>query len=148
MSEVNWIEMIKRMNDIRLFSRTLIRRSTAEYEISAQHLDLLSQLLINSEGMTPICISKSMCLSKTIVSRLIESLSKKGYITKRPDLKDKRSYSVIITEQGKAEVYKIYTFYLSPIYELHSKMGNENFMELMKYIQIANNSMDIEKDKA
>jgi len=42
------------MQEIQLFSRSIIHRASKEYEILAQHLDLLSQLLTNKEGLSPI----------------------------------------------------------------------------------------------
>ena len=40
MENNDWITMVENMNEIRLFSRLLIRRVTKEHEISTQHLDL------------------------------------------------------------------------------------------------------------
>ena len=54
------------MQEIQLFSRNIIHRATKEYEIPAQHLDLLSQLLTHKEGLTPMCLSKIMGVNKTI----------------------------------------------------------------------------------
>lgn len=101
MEELNWKDMIEKMQEIKLFSRTIIHRTTKEYEIPAQHLELLSQLLIHEEGLTPMSLSKIMGLNKTIISRLINSLNNDGYIEKNKDSIDKRSYFVSITELGK-----------------------------------------------
>lgn len=141
MEDINWIYMIKKMSEIRLFSRTLIHRSSSDSKISAQEYDLLSQLITSDEGVTPINLSKAMCLNKTIVSRLIDKLSKDGCVTKIQDEHDKRSYFVCITECGREELKKIYEFYLSPIYELREKLGNEDFLQLISYIEKANEAM-------
>lgn len=45
--------------------------------------------------MTPANLSKAMYLNKTIVSRLVDKLNKDGYVTKKQDEHDKRSYSDI-----------------------------------------------------
>ena len=50
MDDLNWIYMIEKMQEISLFSRMIIHRATKEYEIPAQHLDLLSQLITHEEG--------------------------------------------------------------------------------------------------
>lgn len=142
MEKNDWIDMTEKMNEVRLFSRTLVHRSTSAHERSTQEYDLLSQLIMNEEGMTPIKLSKAMCLNKTIVSRLIDNLSKSGYITKEPDINDKRSYSVHITEYGRQELQKIYEFYLSPIYKLRKKLGDEEFFKLISYIERANQKMN------
>ena len=141
MDDLNWIYMIEKMQEITLFSRTIVHRATKEYEIPAQHLDLLSQLLTHKEGLTPMCLSKIMGVNKTIISRIIDSLNQGGYVVKTKDPRDKRSYFVSITELGREKVDKIYTYYLGPIYKLRKKLGDEDFFELMSYIEKANQKM-------
>ena len=132
MEDFNWIYMIEKMQDITSFSKTIVHRATKEYEIPAQHLDLLSQLIIHKEGMTPMSLSKIMGVNKAIISRIIDSLNKGGYLIKTQDIKDKRSYYVSITDSGMEQVKKIYEYYLSPIYELRRALGDEEFFQLMK----------------
>ena len=134
--------MIEKMQEISLFSRMIIHRATKEYEIPAQHLDLLSQLITHEEGLTPMCLSKIMGVNKTIISRIIDSLNQGGYVVKTKDPRDKRSYFVSITELGREKVDKIYTYYLGPIYKLRKKLGDEDFFELMSYIEKANQKMN------
>ncbi len=141
MQDMNWIYMMEKMQEIHLFSRTMIHRATKEYELSGQHLELLSQLLLHEEGITPMKLSKIMGVNKTIISRIIDSLNKGGYVIKTPDTKDKRSYSVTITELGKQIMDKVYKNYLGPIYELRRKLGDVEFLELMTYIENANKKM-------
>jgi len=138
MQNNDWMNMIENMNRIRLFSRSLIPRATKEHEISSQHLDLLCHLIINNDGMTPLKLSKVMGVSKTIISRLIDGLSKSGYVIKKQDDNDKRSYDVFITELGEKKVDEILKFYLGPIYDLRRKLGEKNFLQLMDCIKMAN----------
>ena len=119
MQNNDWMNMIENMNGIRLFSRSLIPRATKEHEISSQHLDLLCHLIINNDGMTPLKLSKVMGVSKTIISRLIDGLSKSGYVIKK-------------------KVDEILKFYLGPIYDLRRKLGEKNFLQLMDCIKMAN----------
>lgn len=144
MGNNDWVRMAENMSEIRLFSRTLIRRVTKEYEISTQHLDLLSQLIVNKGGMTPLKLSKVMCVSKTIISRLIDGLTQAGYVVKRPDYRDKRSYNVFITEEGEKKVDEIFQFYLGPIYNLRRKLGDKDFLQLIYYIKMANEKLNEE----
>ena len=133
--------MMEKMQDIKLFSRTLIRRATKEYEIPSEHLDLLSQLAIREEKMTPMNLSKIMGVNKTIISRIIEQLNSKGYLIKTKDENDKRSYFLSITELGREKLDAIYKHYLGPIYELRRRLGEEEFFQLIKYIEEANEKM-------
>ena len=111
MQDSNWIYMMEKMQEIRLFSRTVIRRTTKEYEIPAQHLDLLSKLALSKEHITPMTLSKTMGVNKTIISRIIDKLSEEGYLKKHKDQSDKRSYSVSITDLGIEQINKIYKYY-------------------------------------
>lgn len=130
--------MMEKMQDIRLFSRTIIRRTTKEYKIPSQHLDLLSQLALHKESMTPMTLSKIMGVNKTVISRIIDKLSEGGYLTKHKDQTDKRSYSVSITDLGVEKLNKIYKYYLEPMYKLRSKLGDEEFFKLMSCIEKSN----------
>ena len=130
--------MMEKMQDIRLFSRTIIRRTTKEYKIPSQHLDLLSQLALHKESMTPMTLSKIMGVNKTVISRIIEKLSEGGYLIKYKNQIDKRSYSVSITDLGIEQLDKIYKYYLEPIYKLRSKLGDEEFFKLMSCIEKSN----------
>ena len=144
MDKKEFIYMMEKMNEVRLFSRSLIIHSTIKNKRTAQEYDLLSQLVLHNEGMTPANLSKAMYLNKTIVSRLVDKLNKDGYVTKKQDEHDKRSYSVFITEYGKEELFKIYELYLSPINELRLKLGDEEFFNLISCIEKANKIMNKE----
>ena len=144
MEKKEFIYMMEKMNEVRLFSRSLIIHSTIKNKRTAQEYDLLSQLVLHNEGMTPANLSKAMYLNKTIVSRLVDKLNKVGYLTKKQDEYDKRSYSVFITEYGKEELFKIYELYLSPINELRLKLGDEEFFNLISCIEKANKIMNKE----
>ena len=144
MEKKEFIYMMEKMNEVRLFSRSLIIHWTIKNKRTAQEYDLLSQLVLHNEGMTPANLSKAMYLNKTIVSRLVDKLNKDGYVTKKQDEHDKRSYSVFITEYGKEELFKIYELYLSPINELRLKLGDEEFFNLISCIEKANKIMNKE----
>ena len=148
MEDFNWIYMMEKLREIKLFSRNMIYRTTKEYQIPAQHLDLLSQLVIHEESMTPMRLSKIMGVNKTIISRIIDKLTEEGYIAKIKDKNDKRSYAVEISDKGRAELDRIYKYYLSPIYELRRKLGDEGFLKLIESIENANEKMSIDIKKS
>ncbi|MGL5346592.1 MAG: MarR family winged helix-turn-helix transcriptional regulator [Peptostreptococcaceae bacterium] len=138
MKDSEWIYMTEKMQDIRLFSRLMIVRSNQEYEMPAQHLELLSHLSTSDEKVTPMYLSKKMGVNKVIISRIIDTLSKNEYLIKVKDEADKRSYFVYITEGGRSKIDKIYKYYLSPIYELRKKLGEEDFHQMISFIEKSN----------
>ncbi|MGL5152495.1 MAG: MarR family winged helix-turn-helix transcriptional regulator [Clostridium sp.] len=143
MDKPDWIIMLENMQEIRRFSRLLIKRAPKEHEITAECLDFLSQLEVNKESMTPLMLSERMKISKTSISRIADFLSKKGYIEKRRDEKDKRSYFISITDFGTEQLGKIYKYYLEPLYELRRGLSEEEFEILINAIEKSNKLMSL-----
>ena len=129
MDDLNWIYMIEKMQE------------TGIQIIMTEEDKECFAIITHEEGLTPMCLSKIMGVNKTIISRVIDSLNQGGYVVKTKDPRDKRSYFVSITELGREKVDKIYEYYLSPIYELRRKLGDEDFFELMSCIEKANQKM-------
>ena len=80
----------------------------------------------------------SMGVSKTIISRLIDSLEKKALIIKERTLNDRRSYGIRVTDDGKEEVDRMYYYYLDPLYTLREQMTSDDFEKLFRLIEAAN----------
>lgn len=138
----NWIYMMDKMQSIKYFSRMMILKTTKEYNIPAEQLDLLSQLSVYNDKITPMNLSKIMRVNKTIISRAIEPLYNQGLLTKVKDENDGRSYFVEITDLGREKLDEIYGYYLGPIYELRRRLGDEEFFKLIEVIEGANNIME------
>lgn len=138
----NWIYMMDKMQSIKYFSRMMILKTTKEYNIPAEQLDLLSQLSVYNDKITPMNLSKIMRVNKTIISRAIEPLYNRGLLTKVKDENDGRSYFVEITDLGREKLDEIYGYYLGPIYELRRRLGDEAFFKLIEVIEGANNIME------
>lgn len=141
MEDLNWVYMMEKMQDIRLFSSLHVRQTRKDSVISSQELDMLSRILMSDEALTPLELTVMMGLSKSAVSRLIERLEKKRLLTKLYNLKDKRSYTLLITEKGNQELEQTYRYYLEPIYKLQRTLGEERFEDLTTQIKYANHML-------
>lgn len=86
-------------------------------------------------------------LSKSAVSRLIEHLEREGFLAKEYNAKDKRSYTLLITEKGNQEIKETYQHYLEPIYKLRRTLGEERFESLTTQIKEANNMLQNTHEK-
>lgn len=137
MEDYDWLDMMEKMHEIRLFSSLHIR-GKRKGAISPQEIDMLSRIFISEEARTPLDLSVLMGLSKSAVSRLIESLEKKEFLEKQFSKKDKRSYTLYITEKGHQELQQAYRHYLKPIYNLRRTLGEERFNSLLTQIKEAN----------
>lgn len=138
MEDYNWIDMMEKMQDIRLFCSLHVRRSKKGGITSAQELDMLSRIVLTDTPLTPQELTSLMGLSKSAVSRLIEHLEKKEFLIKQYNSQDKRSYTLLITEKGNLELNQTYQYYLEPIYELGRALGKERFESLTSQIKEAN----------
>lgn len=141
MEDLNWVYMMEKMQDIRLFSSLHVRQTRKDSVISSQELDMLSRILMSDEALTPLELTVMTGLSKSAVSRLIERLEKKRLLTKVYNLKDKRSYTLLITEKGNQELEQTYRYYLEPIYKLRRTLGEERFEDLTTQIKCANHML-------
>ena len=140
MEDLDWMDMMEKMQEIRLFASLHIR-GKRNGATSPQEVDVLSRIMLSNTLLTPLDLSELMGLSKSAVSRLIESLEKKDFLFKQYSVKDKRSYTLHITEKGNQELEQAYHHYLEPIYKLYRTIGEERFNSLMKQIKEANNML-------
>lgn len=136
--EYTWTDMMEIMQDIRLFSSLHIRRPKKEGITSAQEMDLLSRIVFANVPLTPQELTIQMGLCKSAVSRLIDHLEKKGFLTKQQSASDRRSYILLITDKGRDELDQTYRYYLAPVYHLKDTLGEEAFFALTNQIRSAN----------
>lgn len=141
-----WREMIRKQGELRHFGSMAIRKSSKGDLTSAQEVDLLFRVALSGGMMTPGQLAADMGVSKTIISRLIDSLEKKALIRKERTLDDRRSYGVCVTEEGKEEVDRMYYYYLDPLYILREQMAPDDFEKLFSLIEEANTILNKEKN--
>ena len=144
MEDFDWIDMMEKMQEIRLFSSLHIR-GKREGATSPQEVDILSRVILSKTPLTPLDLTVVTGLSKSAVSRLIESLEKKEFLLKEYNAKDKRSYTLFITEKGNQELEQAYQHYLKPIYKLRRTLGEERFESLITQIKEANYMLQIKE---
>lgn len=137
MEDFDWTDMMEKMQEIRLFSSLHIR-GKRKGATSPQELDILSRIILSDRSLTPLELTTLTGLSKSAISRLIENLEKKEFVSKEYNQKDKRSYTLSITEKGNGELEQTYRHYLKPIYQLRRTLGEEHFHSLLTLIKEAN----------
>lgn len=140
MEEYDWMDMMEKMQEIRLFSSLHIR-GKRQGATSPQEVDMLSRIMLSDTLLTPMELAELMGLSKSAVSRLIESLEKKEFLAKQYNKKDKRSYVLHLTDQGNQELKQAYQHYLKPVYKLRRTLGEERFHSLLTQIKEANSML-------
>lgn len=141
MKDENWLESMEKLGAVRLFSSLYVKKARKGALTTAQEVDMLFRIALAPEPLTPLELSHAMGVSKTIVSRLIEGLTGKRLVEKQYSREDRRSYFLMITDEGKQELDSMYSYYMDPLYELQKNLGEEDFERLMELIYKANNSM-------
>ena len=102
MEDFDWMDMMEKMQEIRLFSSLHIR-GKREGATSPQEVDILSRMILSDVPLTPLDLVVLTGLKKSAVSRIIESLEKKEFLFKQYNERDKRSYTLhIITSKSFA----------------------------------------------
>lgn len=144
MPDNDWRTAMSQVEAIRRFSSLYVRKSRKGAAASAQEVDALFRIGLAAQPLTPLLLSQGMGVSKTIVSRLVETLAGVGYVQKHFSETDRRSYQLVITDKGREALVSLCLEYLAPIVELKQKLGGESFDELMRYIEIANREDETE----
>ena len=141
MESYTWIDMLEKMQDLRLFCKLNTSRSKKSSLLSAQELDFLSRIALSEEKLSPSKLSSSMNLPKPIITRLIEQTEEKGLIQKENNCNDKRGYHVSVTSEGKKILEDTYQDFLAPIYKLYRTIGETEFELLTTLIRQVNEQM-------
>lgn len=134
---MDWLEMIQHMEEIRLFSKQIFKKSDKQSQLSRDELDLLSLLVIYDQ-VTPLLLSKKMKVSKAFISRLIDHLLNEDMLYKIPNSLDKRSYYILISTKGRNALEQFYSYYLEPIYTLKRELSEDDFQTFILLTKKAN----------
>lgn len=131
------IEMLKNMQELRIFCNNISQRNIEGKVASMQELDLLSRVNM-SKNITSLELCNSMSLSKPAVSRLINRLIKKGLLKKERSEEDKRVYYLKLTNEGIEETKNVYLYYLDPLLKIKDAIGDNEFEKLINLIKLSN----------
>jgi DNA-binding MarR family transcriptional regulator len=70
------------------------------YGIGSGQFSFLVQLY-HEDGVNQDCLSNYLKIDKATTTRAIKKLVDKGYVIKKTDEKDRRSYRIFLTDKGK-----------------------------------------------
>lgn len=86
------------------------------------------------KGYTVSEIHKDLHLSKPAVSQTLNSLEKKGYISRAIDPDDRRKITVMVTDTGEAKLKEAQNQYDQVMDRVISQYGEENTRQLISLI--------------
>ncbi len=128
---------IKGAEVISLFCR-LNMNTKRELPVRASEMGLLIFLVKSQTPPTPVEVARFFKISKPMVSTMIRSLTKGGYLSKIPTEIDRRSFTVCPTEKATRLVEETYDEYFKTMELLQAKMGLPDYENLIKLIKKAN----------
>lgn len=117
-----------------------------EIPIRPSEMGALIYVQKSDEPVTPVMISNFFGISKPSVTDMVNSLIKKGYLTKTPSDTDKRSYIVNVTEKGNQLLELTFKEYVKTIELLEEKMGSKEFEMLIQLLEKANGVLSEEAE--
>ncbi len=118
-------------------SRLMINEDLKPLNLSSAEGNILIHLFTREGGVRQEAIVEQLDISKPAVSRALESLEQKGYVTREKDPYDRRVSHVLLTPSGRSlgpEVEKVY----NNVYRVASQGVSEtevkDFIELFSRV--------------
>ncbi len=98
-------------NNIIRSSRKMVNEGLSPLGLSSAEGNILLHLFTLERGVRQEDIAGLLDISKPAVSRALESLEKKGYVTRQKDFSDRRASRVLFTEKAqeiRPQVERVY----------------------------------------
>lgn len=104
-------------------------------EIAKGELAVLIYLIDEKDGASAIEISQRFQINTSRVAAILKTLSKKGYIERKSDPKDKRKIQVYITDKGKQYGQQRREDILNHIDQMLEMLGEEDAKEHLRIMK-------------
>ncbi|GIN73728.1 MarR family transcriptional regulator [Bacillus sp. J14TS2] len=116
-----------------------VRKQLEPFNLAPEQ-NLIMMILWNQDGVSSNDLVSALNKDKAGIARMIASLEGKGYIYKVDDPKDKRSFKIHLTDEGKQLSHDVITVQQNMRETLTKGMTNEEVRELQKLItKVMNN---------
>lgn len=118
-------------------ARQIINRELRPLELTSAEGNILLHLLTQGEAMGQEQLVEQLDISKPAVSRALDSLEQKGYVTRQPDPSDKRAHRIHLTSKAlevRETVEQIYNRVFTLAVQDISQDELDAFMNLFRRI--------------
>ncbi len=110
--------------------------------IRPSEMGLLILVVKNNEPVTSVFAAEFFKVSKPMIASMVNNLIKQGYITKAPDVDDKRRHILKPEQKAIQIVNTAYNEYFKVMSLLKDKMGTDKFLNLVELLEQANGIID------
>lgn len=128
-----------------LFCRLYIN-TKKELPIRSSHMGLLILTVKSETPVTPIEAARFFKVKKPMITTMVNSLLKGGYLEKQASPTDRRSYLLIPTAKTIQMVEGAYSEYFKIMDNLYKEMGPQNYQELIGLLAQANRILAKERE--
>lgn len=122
---------------VSLFCR-LYMNTKRDLPVRSSHMGLLILTVTSKDPVTPLSAAHFFQVKKPMITAMVQSLEKGGYLVRQPSSADKRSYSLVPTEKTVRLVNETYGEYLKAMNDLYQGMGEKKYRELVNLLAAAN----------
>ena len=123
-----------------LFCRMYIN-TKKELPVRASHMGLLILTVKSETPVTPVDAARYFKVKKPMITAMVDSLTKNGYLEKQPSPTDKRSYLLTPTAKTVRMVEETYSEYFKVMETLYNGLGEQDYQELIRLLTRANELM-------
>ncbi|MFB0918168.1 MAG: MarR family winged helix-turn-helix transcriptional regulator [Clostridiaceae bacterium] len=114
--------------------------------LGLNHTELIFLVHMPDKGINQKYMSDHLNLDEALVTRIMSSLEKKGYITRKKDERDGRAYIINLTEEGKSLRPVIKSCQAEWITSITKGLEEEEITDLLdKLTVLADNAVEITK---
>ena len=93
------------------------------------------EVLLFSGPLTMTEIAKMLVKENAVITRMVDTLERKGFVERKPKHDDRRAYLVNITPSGKKEFETVIPHLRDVLIEATSVLTKEEYDEAMRIIQ-------------
>jgi DNA-binding MarR family transcriptional regulator len=106
-----------------------------EFDLVHSEIDVMIALFFNGKIMTPTALYEATLFSSGGMTKVLKKLEKRGFISRIPSSKDKRSMLVKLTSQGESTVEKSLHLLVkrdNEVFEVLDKQEREVLSKILK----------------
>ena len=120
-----WIRLLRASDSV--FKK--IRPSMVQYHLTVTQFTVLEALL-HLGSLSQKAIGQKLLRSSGNIVKVIDNLERDGLVLRKPNLKDRRAYQIILTEKGEQIIKKRFPNHVKSIVEAFSILNKEEQVEL------------------
>lgn len=122
-----WIKLSRASDSV--FKK--IKPSMVQYKLSTTQFAVL-EVLLHLGSLSQKVIGEKLLRSSGNIVKVIDNLERDGLVLRKPDLKDRRAYKVVLTKKGERIIKTLFPNHVKSIVETFSILNKEEQVELSR----------------